>query len=128
MRRALCFVAAAAMSGSSFFLMPAPASAGGLVGDFLNNFCNPCGTALDEANRSFRNNQSDASFYNQMTGGYWNGFQPAPAPAPQAPQGPVLGNWCATPVGAYIGPFNPVGTTCGAYTPHGFFYGTVVRM
>jgi lipoprotein-anchoring transpeptidase ErfK/SrfK len=38
-----------------------------------------------------------------------------------------LGNWCATPVGAYPGPFNPVGLRCFANTPYGRYIGNVVQ-
>jgi hypothetical protein len=98
------------------------ANAGGLVGDFINNFVPGAGTALDNANRRFRESQSDQSVYNQITGGWWNPpGEPARAPAP------VMGNRCATPAGAYFGPPNPVGSGCIANTPYGPYSGTVIQ-
>ena len=41
--------------------------------------------------------------------------------------GPVFGNACATPVGVFFGPMNPVGMPCNATTPFGLAFGTVVR-
>jgi lipoprotein-anchoring transpeptidase ErfK/SrfK len=38
-----------------------------------------------------------------------------------------VGNWCATPVGAYPGPFNPVGSLCFANTRYGRYIGNVVQ-
>jgi lipoprotein-anchoring transpeptidase ErfK/SrfK len=38
-----------------------------------------------------------------------------------------LGNLCATPVGAYPGPFNPVGLRCFANTPYGRYIGNIVQ-
>jgi hypothetical protein len=52
-----------------------------------------------------------------------NGYEvPRTAPMPQV----VYGNRCATPVGAYFGPINPVGMPCGAMTPYGFYEGRVI--
>jgi len=41
--------------------------------------------------------------------------------------GPVLGNACATPVGVFYGPLNPVGMPCNANTPFGPAFGRVIR-
>jgi hypothetical protein len=38
-----------------------------------------------------------------------------------------MGNWCATPVGVYPGPFHPVGSQCLANTRYGRYIGNVVQ-
>jgi hypothetical protein len=118
---------ALAVIGVGTSTLMVPAVAGGLIGDIVNGFVPGAGTALDSLNDRIRKGQSDQSFYNQVTGGYWNGIGEAAPQASPAPPPPVMGNRCATPVGAYFGPFNPVGMPCGANTPYGFYSGTVIQ-
>jgi hypothetical protein len=112
--------------GSTFAFSP-PASAGGLIGDFINNYIPGAGTALDDANRRFRDSQSSESFYNQMTGDYWNNpMRAAPGTGPGAPppSGPMP--YCATPAGTF-GPLPPPGAPGGTGCWHAFPNGQVVN-
>jgi hypothetical protein len=55
---------------------------------------------------------------------------PIGRPAQYDPQqsAPVLGNWCATPVGIFgPGPWSPVGTPCHGNGPYGPVFGQVTQ-
>lgn len=60
------------------------------------------------------------------SGGFQQPGQPSYPRAPQPPmQQPRLSNFCITQVGAFAGPYNPVGTSCIADTPYGAVLGQI---
>jgi hypothetical protein len=78
----------------------------------------PAAQAVDDGIRGFKDRGSDADFLHQATGlQSWNN----PIGQPAAPPPPPLGNRCATMVGAFFGPWNPVGAPCRADVPGGPF-------
>ena len=110
------------------------ANAGGFLADtFIRPLSPSVADAADGVSAGIRDRSSDASVYNHVFGGlgqYNNGFRaatPSAVALPPAPA-PVLGNVCVTPVGAYSGPWNPVGMPCSVQTPGGFVWGQVMQL
>jgi hypothetical protein len=82
----------------------------GVIGSIFNHWS---GTCLGDNGDNYMAN-----------GGTFRPAQPsAPAPAPV-----VMGNLCASPIGVFPGPWNPVGMQCNGVDPWGRpFVGTVVQ-
>jgi len=101
------FVAAAAVSGGSFFLALAPASAGGFIGDIVKGIYPPATLLVDSVDDYLRNGGTMRP--NPNIG--------APPPPPSSPM-----PYCVTPYGTF-GPdpvLNvPAGTPCWHAFPNG---------
>src|SRR6266436_1081785 len=113
MSKILNFAILATVAALTLPVVTPAANAGGFLADTFIRPFNPGLADLADGVHKGLGNPLDQ--LNPIRPG--GGFASAQGPAP----GPVMGNRCATPVGAYWGPFNPVGMACGANTPYGFF-------
>jgi hypothetical protein len=88
---------------------------------------NSLAEAADDGIAAMKDRGSSADVLHHATGlNAWNNPIGQPATSPQATV-PVMGNRCATDVGAFLGPWNPVGSSCSAVTAWGYASGIVIQ-
>jgi hypothetical protein len=118
MRRfTLSALAAVAVIASVSTVTSSANACSGAISTGLSVFMGSGACQLDDIHKDLG---SPLNQFNPMQGG---GFQAAgPPPVPQV----RFGNVCATNVGAFPGPANPVGMQCFASTPYGMVPGVVM--